>query len=159
MLYDPITQQDDMFPLSYPTTAKTLMAKHGVIDVESYQARQQMLMATDKIKLKYPQHPLLCSKIDSQQSTTLILFERSSSEIQKELETLAAKHQLERPDLKLLSHPNRDGGLFQVLYGLPDFIRSPLSDSSLNPLTLSRLTTLILMCAGITAKTGTTLCV
>jgi membrane-anchored protein YejM (alkaline phosphatase superfamily) len=38
VLYDPITQQDDMFPLSYPTTAKTLMAKHGVIDVESYQA-------------------------------------------------------------------------------------------------------------------------
>ncbi|MGM7447285.1 DUF3413 domain-containing protein [Idiomarina sp. ST20R2A10] len=133
VLYDPITQQDDMFPLSYPTTAKTLMAKHGVIDVESYQARQQMLMATDKIKLKYPQHPLLCSKIDSQQSTTLILFERSSSKIQKELETLAAKHQLERPELKLLAHPNRDGGLFQVLYGLPDFYQESIERQQLKP--------------------------
>ncbi|WP_286842287.1 DUF3413 domain-containing protein, partial [Idiomarina sp. UBA4206] len=96
VLYDPITQQDDMFPLSYPTTAKTLMAKHGVIDVESYQARQQMLMATDQIKLKYPQQPLLCSKTDTQQSTTLVLFDRASSDIQQVLETLAARHRLEK---------------------------------------------------------------
>lgn len=133
VLYDPITQQDDMFPLSYPTTAKTLMAKHGVIDVESYQARQQMLMATDQIKLKYPQHPLLCSKLDSLQSTTLILFDRVSGETQAKLEALAAKHQLERPALKLLAHPNRDGGLFQVLYGLPDFYQESIERQQLKP--------------------------
>ena len=133
VLYDPITQQDDMFPLSYPTTAKTLMAKHGVIDVESYQARQQMLMATDQIKLKYPQQPLLCSKTDTQQSTTLVLFDRASSDIQQVLETLAAKHRLEKPNLQLLAHPNREGGLFQVLYGLPDFYQESIERQQLTP--------------------------
>ncbi|RUO72923.1 DUF3413 domain-containing protein [Idiomarina ramblicola] len=133
VLYDPITQQDDMFPVSYPTTAKTLMAKHGVIDVESYQARQQMLMATDQIKLKYPQQPLLCSKTDSQPSTTLILFDRVSTTIQRELKALASEHQLERTKLQLLAHPSRDGGLFQVLYGLPDFYQESIERQQLKP--------------------------
>ncbi|MDV6315190.1 DUF3413 domain-containing protein [Idiomarina sp. HP20-50] len=133
VLYDPITQQDDMFPLSYPATAKTLMAKHGVIDVESYQARQQMLMATDQIKLNYPQQPLLCSKTDFQQSTTLILFERASAEIQNKLEQLTAESQLERANIQLLAHPSREGGLFQVLYGLPDFYQESIERQQLKP--------------------------
>jgi membrane-anchored protein YejM (alkaline phosphatase superfamily) len=109
------------------------MAKHGVIDVESYQARQQMLMATDQIKLKYPQQSLLCSKTDTQQSTTLVLFDRASSDIQQVLETLATKHRLEKTKLRLLAHPNRDGGLFQVLYGLPDFYQESIERQQLTP--------------------------
>ena len=39
-LYQPIVQQDDMFPLSYPATAKTLMARYSLLDIQNYQQRK-----------------------------------------------------------------------------------------------------------------------
>lgn len=135
-LYSPITQQDDMFPLSYPTTAKTLMAKHGVIDVESYQARQQMLMATDKIKLKYPRQPLLCSKKDFEQPATIILFDEYSTEINNAL----AKTDLTQTQVTMLAHPRQEGGLFQFLYGLPDFYQDTIERQKVAPAYLKPLT-------------------
>lgn len=128
-LYTPITQQDDMFPLSYPTTAKTLMAKHGVIDVESYQARQQMLMATDKIKLKYPKQPLLCSKKDFEQPATIILFNEYSENINAAL----AGSGLTQTQVTMLAHPRQEGGLFQFLYGLPDFYQDTIERQKVMP--------------------------
>ena len=128
-LYTPITQQDDMFPLSYPTTAKTLMAKHGVIDVESYQARQQMLMATDKIKLKYPKQPLLCSKKDFEQTATIILFEEYAQDISAVLATTS----LRETEVSMLAHPKQEGGLFQFLYGLPDFYQDTIERQKVAP--------------------------
>lgn len=128
-LYSPITQQDDMFPLSYPTTAKTLMAKHGVIDVESYQARQQMLMATDKIKLKYPKQPLLCSKKEFSQTATIILFD----EYQHDIDEALTDSYLTKTKVNLLAHPRQEGGLFQFLYGLPDFYQDTIERQKVTP--------------------------
>lgn len=132
-LYEPVTQQDDMFPLSYPTTAKTLMAKHGVIDVENYQAQQQMLMAANNIRLRYPQNELLCTKMNNNQAVTLIVFDRLNSEQRQQL----AKHMnntgARAVNAGLLGHPSRQGGLFQLLYGLPDFYQNSIENQQLQP--------------------------
>lgn len=132
-LYEPITQQDDMFPLSYPTTAKTLMAKHGFIDVESYQAQQQMLMVADNIRLRYPQNELLCTKRASEQSKTLIVFDRLTPQQQQQLDTLASDAAMARFDGQLLGHPSREGGLFQFIYGLPDFYQETIARQNIAP--------------------------
>jgi len=132
-LYEPITQQDDMFPLSYPTTAKTLMAKHGFIDVESYQAQQQMLMAANNIKLRYPQNDLLCTKQNTDQAITVFVFDRLSAEQQVRLTELAGAAQLQPVEARLLGHPSREGGLFQFLYGLPDFYQDTIEQQNIAP--------------------------
>lgn len=132
-LYEPITQQDDLFPLSYPTTAKTLMAKHGFIDVESYQAQQQMLMVADNIRLRYPQNELLCTKRSNEQSKTVIVFDRLSTEQQQQLKTLAKDAQLSAFNGQLLGHPSRDGGFFQLIYGLPDFYQETIARQAIAP--------------------------
>ena len=132
-LYEPITQQDDMFPLSYPTTAKTLMAKHGFIDVESYQAQQQMLMAAKNIKLRYPQNDLLCTKQNTDQAITVFVFDRLSAEQQLRLAELADAAQLQPVEARLLGHPSREGGLFQFLYGLPDFYQDTIEQQNIVP--------------------------
>lgn len=41
-LYQPIVQQDNMFPLSYPATAKTLMSRYSLLDIEDYQQRKAL---------------------------------------------------------------------------------------------------------------------
>ncbi|RUO77466.1 DUF3413 domain-containing protein [Idiomarina seosinensis] len=132
-LYEPITQQDDMFPLSYPTTAKTLMAKHGVIDVESYQAQQQMLMAADNIKLRYPQNEMLCTKLNDDTSITLIVFDRLNAENQEKLAYVADQVPLSPVNTQMLGHPSREGGLFQLLYGLPDFYLDTIETQQVTP--------------------------
>ena len=132
-LYEPITQQDDMFPLSYPTTAKTLMAKHGFIDVESYQAQQQMLMVADNIKLRYPQNELLCTKLSADQSITLIVFNRLDAEQRRDVSAAVQSYGLNQVDGRLLGHPSREGGLFQLIYGLPDFYQDTIEQQNIEP--------------------------
>jgi hypothetical protein len=41
-LYTPVLKQDNMFPLSYPATAKTLMARYGFLDLEDRQQREDL---------------------------------------------------------------------------------------------------------------------
>jgi membrane-anchored protein YejM (alkaline phosphatase superfamily) len=59
-LYQPIIQQDDMFPLSYPATAKTTLSRYGLLNIENYENRKtiQEIYAVDAIN--YPKEPLYC---------------------------------------------------------------------------------------------------
>lgn len=59
-LYQPIVQQDDMFPLSYPATAKTLMSKYGLLDIENYQQRKELQFDRTVAHVKYPASPVYC---------------------------------------------------------------------------------------------------
>ena len=59
-LYQPIMQQDNMFPLSYPSTAKTTLSRYGMLDLAAY-AQQKSVQFTYNIeKLDYPKEPLYC---------------------------------------------------------------------------------------------------
>lgn len=59
-LYQPIMQQDNMFPLSYPSTAKTTLSRYGMLDLADY-AQQKSVQFTYNIeKLDYPKEPLYC---------------------------------------------------------------------------------------------------
>lgn len=60
-LYQPIVKQDDMFPLSYPATAKTLMSKYGLLDMQNYQQRKELQFSRDIESVEYPAAPVYCS--------------------------------------------------------------------------------------------------
>ncbi len=135
--YKPITKQDDMFPLSYPTTAKTLMSKHGLL-VETRQAvTQDLLRRSSRIKLNYPAEQLLCARVTQSPATLLVSVTRFSAE---EL----ARLQQELPELSAYNSPvlgqfTPDSGLFELLYGLPDLYLPAIQEQSAEPAYFSAL--------------------
>ena len=60
-LYQPIVQQDNMFPLSYPATAKTLMSRYSLLDRENYQQRKALQFDQSIQGIRYPLEPIYCA--------------------------------------------------------------------------------------------------
>jgi membrane-anchored protein YejM (alkaline phosphatase superfamily) len=119
-LYQPIIGQDNMFPLSYPATAKTLMSRYGLLDIEAYQQRQQLQFDYSFNQANYPAAPVYCSLKESSHVVLLL----SSSPISEELMTKS--HLQSKPQHFNFSQQN-DAALFNVLYGLPSFYQKQLS--------------------------------
>ena len=71
-LYQPIVQQDDMFPLSYPATAKTLMSKYGLLDIQNYQQRKALQFDYSLSSIRYPISPVYCG-LQAQRSAVLLV--------------------------------------------------------------------------------------
>lgn len=131
VLYTPITQQDDLFPLSYPTTAKTLMARHGWITVERYQSQRERLTGDETLAVNYPQAPLLCAREAQPGQTVIIAFDQISPELRiqinqhiPELTEFTGTH---------LGHRAQESALFSLLYGIPDLYKESLFDQNLKP--------------------------
>lgn len=78
-LYQPIVQQDDMFPLSYPATAKTLMSRHGLLDLENYQQRKSLQFDQRVADITYPLSPVYCGI--TPQRPLLLLLQHDAVEI------------------------------------------------------------------------------
>nr|WP_136252402.1 DUF3413 domain-containing protein [Ningiella ruwaisensis] len=60
-LYTPVLKQDNMFPLSYPATAKTLMARYGFLDLEDRQQREELQLQGISNRFIYPPQNVFCS--------------------------------------------------------------------------------------------------
>ena len=119
-LYHPILAQDDMFPLSYPTTAKKLMSKHGLLNIENYEQRKLLQLDRQIDKIHYPLSPLYCTVSPSK--PLLILLQSDHGPFS-----------LNHPELNYYSDyydlsSNNDKGQFSVLYGLPELYFSGLMD-------------------------------
>ncbi|WP_395343844.1 DUF3413 domain-containing protein [Ningiella sp. W23] len=70
-LYTPVLKQDNMFPLSYPATAKTLMARYGLLDLEVRQQREELQIQGVSNRFVYPPKNVFCS-VDAQQKVVLL---------------------------------------------------------------------------------------
>ena len=71
-LYQPIVRQDDMFPLSYPAKAKTLLAKYNLLDIEDYQQRKELQFNQYITGITYPSEALYCP-VDKQQKVAILV--------------------------------------------------------------------------------------
>jgi hypothetical protein len=60
-LYNPVLKQDNMFPLSYPATAKTLMARYGFIDLEERDQQEKLQYNSESSRFNYPPKQVYCS--------------------------------------------------------------------------------------------------
>lgn len=60
-LYTPVLQQDNMFPLSYPATAKTLMARYGLVDLEEREQQESLQYDSETTRFNYPPQQVYCS--------------------------------------------------------------------------------------------------
>ena len=118
-LYHPILQQDDMFPLSYPTTAKNLMSKHGLLDIENYQQRKQLLLERSIDKINYPTAPLYCSV--SPQKPVLLLLQENGEKL--DLNHAGLQYHKDYYDLS----SGQLKGQFSALFGLPELYYQAMS--------------------------------
>ncbi len=59
-LYQPIMLQDNMFPLSYPSTAKTTLSRYGLLNITDYEQQKSVQFTYNIEQLAYPKEPLYC---------------------------------------------------------------------------------------------------
>ena len=71
-LYQPIIKQDNMFPLSYPATAKTTLSKYGMLDLSTYNERRQLQFDPAIHALNYPSSAVYCS-VNNNKSVSLLV--------------------------------------------------------------------------------------
>jgi len=120
-LYQPIVQQDNMFPLSYPATAKTLMARYSLLDIKDYQQRKALQFNQTIKGIIYPAEPVYCS-VDSSKKVLLL------SLVEGELpNTIVGLSNFEH---HYLLESSIDNGITTVLYGLPELYHSALKSYS-----------------------------
>ena len=120
-LYQPIVQQDNMFPLSYPATAKTLMAKYSLLDIEDYQQRKALQFNQTIKGIIYPAEPVYCS-VDNSKKVLLL------SIVKGELPSSIAG--LSKFEHHYLLESSIENGITTVLFGLPELYHSALKSYS-----------------------------
>lgn len=112
-LYHPVIQQDDMFPLSYPATAKTLMSKYGLLNIDSYHQRKQLALNVNKRDIAYPTEPLYCVVNTKKKVALWFVTDEALPALNS---SLALKPLPKHFDLSL----NTQNAVRSILFGLPD---------------------------------------
>lgn len=137
-----ITKQAQYFPLSYPTTAKSLMAKFGIMNIEAQ--KQQALLKQKKIKaeLTYPINPMQCNASPKPKNIIFIVFDSWRSDmINTQITPNIAK--LASSSHNLLNHysgsNNTRHGMFSLFYGIPGHYWQPILDRQTSPILLETL--------------------
>ena len=120
-LYQPIVQQDNMFPLSYPATAKTLMARYSLLDIEDYQQRKALQFNQTNNGIVYPADPIYCS-VDNHKKVLLL------SIVDGDLpNTITGLSKFEQ---HYILQSSIDHAITTVLYGLPELYHDALQNYS-----------------------------
>ncbi|WP_100657418.1 DUF3413 domain-containing protein [Alteromonas flava] len=122
-LYQPIIKQDNMFPLSYPATAKTLLSRYELLDLESYQQRKQLQFNPELKSVNYPLSSLFCS-IDTSQS--LALFVQTDDTALPFLDDF----DLRRNERFFVTSKDMQSLVETTLFGVPEIYSQSLKDRS-----------------------------
>lgn len=110
-LYTPVLKQDNMFPLSYPATAKTLMARYGLLDLEQRQQKQELQYNSESKRFDYPPQQVFCSVDNTKKIVVLALQDSKELNEYPQLRSNAYH-------LNLMQTP--DELYQQLVYGLPE---------------------------------------
>ena len=110
-LYTPVLKQDNTFPLSYPATAKTLMARYGLLDLEIRQQREELQYNSEKRRFNYPPKPVYCSVDKSVKFVVLVSLESVERNTYPGLSANIFHLNLQNDPNQLLN---------QILYGIPN---------------------------------------
>ncbi|WP_218355221.1 DUF3413 domain-containing protein [Alteromonas lipotrueiana] len=127
-LYQPVIKQDNMFPLSYPATAKTTMSRYGLLDLARYQERKELQFDPEIHKITYPVKPVYCS-VKAQENVVLV--------VQTDQQPLT-----KLPNLGLKTHSDYystasslEGLIMTTLFGVPEIYEGTLTGE--NPVLLA----------------------
>jgi membrane-anchored protein YejM (alkaline phosphatase superfamily) len=131
--YD-ILRQDTVLPLSYPSTAKTLLTKYGMFDREAYIERTTSPLAfTDAI----PQYPLLSEQCSTEAATQQSVFMVVNDDMLTPKQIKQFKHRNTENELTLEHHIDNalpKSAWFNLFYSLPSIYQEGLVQQNATPL-------------------------
>lgn len=120
-LYQPITMQRANFPLSYPMTARSFLAKHGWLDLEQYEKKAENQGSAEH-RLLYPLRPLSVNAPGDHKNLLVVVVDSLRADMlnninMPNLQRYADQHISFR---KHMSGGNDEAmGMFSLFYGLP----------------------------------------
>jgi membrane-anchored protein YejM (alkaline phosphatase superfamily) len=143
-LYEPITSQRANFPLSYPMTARTFLAKHGWLDLDKYRTKAEKAEKNEFVKQRvyYPLAPLRVEPSTDKMNILLVVVsglraDTVNTATMPFLTDFASKH------LNFSQHVagdnNQNASLFSLFYGLPAAYRGSFSQAEQSPLLIDEL--------------------
>ncbi len=124
-----ITKQDNMFPLSYPTTAKSLLAKNGLLDLAQYQQEKEAKLSTEQVTFASPTDIPRCT-LTPKNSVDILLFSSDSARAAWQTSQSMAFY----PVGSLLLPSNQDDAVFNIKTGLPSYYRASFEAKQVTPL-------------------------
>lgn len=143
-IYEPITAQRANFPLSYPMTARTFLAKHGWLDLDKYKNKAELAAKKEqgKQRLHYPLAPLRIEPSADKMNILLVVVSGLRSDMVNSatmpyLYNFATQNQL---FTQHVAGDNRqDSSLFSLFYGLPAAYRGSFMQSEQSPILIDEL--------------------
>lgn len=114
-LYTPVLKQDNMFPLSYPATAKTLMARYGFIDLQERLQQEELQYNSEASRFNYPPKQVYCSVDKTKKLLVLASLEAIDTGLLTGLEPNPFHLNLENDPAQFER---------QLLYGIPSNLMS-----------------------------------
>ncbi|OHU87855.1 MULTISPECIES: DUF3413 domain-containing protein [Pseudoalteromonas] len=124
--YFDVTKQDNILPLSYPTTAKTLLARHDLLDIKQYEQARDISLTNAQSQFAF-NRPLPKCLPQNEIPATVVVFEQHAA-----LTAFANKYQLQ-PTAQLLQPSDHNDAIFNLVYGLPAYYKSAMSQNEQPP--------------------------
>ena len=131
--YD-VLRQDTVLPLSYPATAKTLLTKYGLFDIDDYIERKTSPLSFSSTIPDYPELTnQQCSSTSISKSVFLILTDEQLNEVQ--LQQVGRRNS--SASYQLSNHVDtalQDGAWFNLFYSLPSIYQKNILAQQTPPL-------------------------
>lgn len=131
--YD-VLRQDTVLPLSYPSTAKTLLTKYGMFDRVDYIARRTSPLAFTDAVPNYPKYQGQCaSNSVLQQSVFMVITDQTLQAQQLD----KIKQRTKQGTLSLDNHVDNalpKEAWFNLFYSLPSIYKNALNEQQVQPL-------------------------
>ena len=140
--YTPIVAQKSNFPLSYPMTARSFLARHGWLDLQEFKARQKNYSAQPLRRLNYPLAPLKVEPREQKLNLMLIVLKGLRQDMvnninMPNLQRFAEQHQ--RYVNHIAGDNETETSLFSLFYGLPAQYADDVEADKRSPLLLDEM--------------------
>jgi uncharacterized protein len=120
--YMPITAQKSTFPLSYPMTARSFLARHGWLDLQEFRAREKNTLEQPHSRLLYPLTPLQVLPHDKKLNLLVIVLDGLRQDMLNNI-TMPNLYRFSQQYQGFNNHVAGDNetetSLFTLFYGLP----------------------------------------
>jgi uncharacterized protein len=117
--YFKITRLDNILPLSYPTTAKTLLARNNLLDLEQYEQERELNLTQKHTELVFNTPPKMCTIANK--PLNIFVFDTASS-----LNKFVSNQNNIIKINGLIQPQSRQDSVFNLLYGLPAIYNSEI---------------------------------
>ncbi|WP_372762580.1 DUF3413 domain-containing protein [Pseudoalteromonas sp.] len=122
-----VTKQDNFLPLSYPTTAKSLLAKNDLLDIESYKQAHNVQINQQNISYQLPA-PLAKCEDYTAAKVDIFVFDNNA-----QLAQFANENTQLYATKQFLQATEQSDMLFSLVYGLPAFYKSAILREQILP--------------------------